>query len=243
MDELTELEGVRAYRAEPDGVPRGGVVLIHEIWGLVPHIRDIANRFAAEGYVVYAPDLLSDIGMTPEVGEEILEMMADPDEERRSAAQPRLRAALAPTRAPDFAHSAVQRLRTVVDALEAEPGVDGRIAVVGFCFGGSYSFALAAADGRVRAAVPFYGQAPDDDAIALIGSPVLALYGQDDAPLIDALPGVRATMAAAGVDFTAVVYPDAPHAFFNDTNAQRYRPDAAAAAWTRTLEFLSDRLA
>lgn len=239
---LIELEGVRAYRAQPDAAPRGAIVLIHEIWGLVPHIRDIADRFAAEGYMVYAPDLLSDIGMTPEVGQDILAMMADPDEERRSAAQPRLREALAPTRAPDFAHGAIQRLRTVVDAVESEPGVDGRIAVVGFCFGGSYAFSLAAADARVRAAVPFYGQAPDADAIALIGSPVLALYGQDDPPLVDALPGVRATMSAAGVAFTAVVYPDAPHAFFNDTNAQRYRPDAAADAWERTLGFLDEKL-
>ncbi|WP_375384924.1 dienelactone hydrolase family protein [uncultured Microbacterium sp.] len=242
MEDLIELDGVGAYRAAPADSPRGGIVLIHEIWGLVPHIRDVADRLAAEGYVVLAPDLLSDVGVTPEFGEEIQAMLADPDEERRSAAQPLLRAALAPTRVPDFAHSAVAKLRTAVDAVTQEPGVDGRIAVIGFCFGGSYAFALAAADDRVRAAIPFYGQAPDADTIAQIESPVLALYGQHDPALIDALPEVRATMAAAGVDFTPVVYPDAGHAFFNDSNAQRYEPDAAADAWARVLLFLSEKL-
>ena len=62
---MIDLDGVRAYRAEPAGTPRGGIILIHEIWGLVPHITDVADRFAAEGYVVLAPDLLSDIGVTP----------------------------------------------------------------------------------------------------------------------------------------------------------------------------------
>ncbi|KAA9111678.1 dienelactone hydrolase family protein [Microbacterium rhizomatis] len=242
MDALIELDGVRAYRAVPLGTPRGGIVLIHEIWGLVPHIRDIADRLAAEGYVVMAPDLLSDVGITPEFGEEIQAMLADPDEERRTAAQPRLRAALAPTRVPDFGHTAVQRLRAVVDALDVEPGVDGRIAVIGFCFGGSYAFALAADDHRVRAAIPFYGQAPEADDIARIGCPVLALYGQHDPALIDALPEVRATMAAAGIDFTPIVYPDAGHAFFNDSNAQRYQPEAASDAWDRTLVFLTEKL-
>ena len=108
---------------------------------------------------------------------------------------------------------------------------------MGFCFGGTYSFALAASDDRVRAAVPFYGTAPAPDRIAEIACPVLAIYGAHDPALIDALPGVRATMAAAGVDFTDHVYPDAAHAFFNDTGS-RYRADDAADAWTRTLAFL-----
>ncbi len=122
-----------------------------------------------------------------------------------------------------------------------EPGVDGRIAVVGFCFGGTYTFALAAADDRVRAAVPFYGTAPDPERIATIGCPVLALYGAHDPALIDALPAVRTDMAAAGIDFRDHVYPDAGHAFFNDASS-RYSPEAAADAWTRTLAFLAEHL-
>jgi len=238
---MIDLDTVRAYRAEPAGTPRGGIVLIHEIWGLVPHIVDVADRFAAEGYVVLAPDLLSDIGVTPELGADLHALVSDPDEAVRTAAQPRLREALAPMRAPEYAGRAVEQLRTAVDELAAEPGVDGRIAVVGFCFGGSYSFALAAADDRVRAAVPFYGTAPSPDAIASISCPVLAIYGAHDPALIDALPDVRSQMAAAGVDFTDHVYPDAAHAFFNDTGS-RYRAADAADAWARTIAFLAERL-
>src|SRR5688572_12396065 len=131
---MIELAGLGAYRAAPEGDPRGGIILIHEIWGLVPHIIAVADRFAAEGYVVLAPDLLSDVGVTPEVGAELHAVMADPDEARRTAAQPRMREAMAPLRAPEFAGTAVGRLRKAVDVLAAEPGVDGRIAVVGFCF-------------------------------------------------------------------------------------------------------------
>jgi carboxymethylenebutenolidase len=235
------LDGVKVYRAVPEGEPRGGIILIHEIWGLVPHITGVADRFAAEGYVVVAPDLLSDAGISPQFGLELHALMSDPDEARRTEAQPRLREAMSPLRSPEFATSAMTRLRTSVDALAAEPGVDGRIAVVGFCFGGTYSFALAAADDRIRAAVPFYGTAPAPDRIATIACPVLALYGAHDPALIDALPGVRSEMAAAGVDFTDHVYPDAAHAFFNDTGS-RYRQDDAADAWERTLAFLDERI-
>ncbi|GAA1986656.1 dienelactone hydrolase family protein [Microbacterium pumilum] len=236
-----DLDGLSAYRADPTGAPRGGVILIHEIWGLVPHITGVADRFAAEGYVVIAPDILSGIGMTPRLGQELQALTSDPDEARRTAAQPRLREALAPMREPAFASAAIAQLRKAVDALAAEPGVAGRIAVVGFCFGGTYAFALTAADQRVRAAVAFYGSAPSPDRMSTIGCPVLAIYGGHDPALIDALPDVRSAMADAGVDFTDHVYPDASHAFFNDTGS-RYRADDAADAWERTLAFLAESL-
>ena len=114
--------------------------------------------------------------------------MNDPDEEVRTAAQPRMREAMSGLRAPEFAGWAVGALRGAVDWLEAQPGVGQRIAVTGFCFGGTYSFALAAADPRVRAAVPFYGTAPAPEEIAKIQAPVLALYGSEDRALMDALP-------------------------------------------------------
>lgn len=239
---MIDLGGLPVYRAMPKESVRGGIVLIHEIWGLVPHIKDVADRFAAEGYVVFAPDLFSGVGITPQLGQELMELMADRDESRRTAAQPRFREAMAPIRAPEFADRAIAQLRTVVDALAQEPGVEGRIAVVGFCFGGTYSFALAASDDRVRAAVPFYGTAPPPDRMAAIACPILALYGAHDPALMDALPGVRSAMAAAGVDFTDHVYPDAGHAFFNDAGS-RYFPDEAEDAWDRTLEFLAHTLA
>ena len=231
-----------AYVARPEGDPIGGIVLIHEIWGLVPHIRDVADRFAREGWLVVAPDILSHAGVAPALGEELFGLLDSDDEEKRAAAQPRMREALSAGYAPDYADWAVSALRAAVDWLDGEPGVRGRIGAVGFCFGGSYTFLLAAADGRIRGAVPFYGAAPDRAAIARMQAPVLAIYGQNDPKLMQSLPGLRADMREAGVDFEAVVYPEASHAFFNDTG-QRHRPGDAADAWRRTLAFLRTHVA
>ena len=94
----------------------------------------------------------------------------------------------------------------------------------------------------MRAAVPWYGSAPAAEDIARISSPVLAIYGSIDERLMAALPGVRADMAGAGVDFTAKVYEGAKHAFFNDTGSN-YDRDAAADAWPLALSFLEKELA
>ena len=239
---MVEVEGVRAYRADPTGPPKGGVIVIHEIWGLVDHITDIADRFAAAGYLAIAPDLLSDVGVTPEVGAELFELMNLADEERKTAAQPYMRERMAPLQAPDFAAGALTKLRLVVDALEETPGIVGRIAVTGFCFGGTYSFALAADDDRVQAAIPFYGIAPDANGISDIHCPILAFYGIEDLRLMDDLPRVTTQMAENEIPFEPVVYPDAGHAFFNDTNPRTYRASDAADAWAKTLAFLDARL-
>ncbi|HWH98116.1 MAG TPA: dienelactone hydrolase family protein [Pseudolysinimonas sp.] len=242
MGAMVNLDGVTAYRAEPMVPPRGGLILIHEIWGLVPHIRDVADRYAREGYLVIAPDLLSDAGITPEVGAELAALLRESDENKRLEGQTLLREKLASTQEPVFAAEAVRKLRLVVDALDAEPGIDERIAVTGFCFGGTYSFELAAADSRVRAAIPFYGIAPDAEAIARIACPVLALYGEDDPRVMATLPETRKNMADAGVAFTEKVYAGARHAFFNDTNASSYDAGVAGDAWARSLAFLATHL-
>lgn len=230
------------YVARPEAEPSGGLILIHEIWGLVDHIREVADRFAAEGLLVAAPDILSHAGVEPALGEELFSLLNSADEEARTAAQPRMRDAMSGMRAPDYAEWAIGALGAVVDWLDAEPGVDGRIAVTGFCFGGTYAFALAAADSRIRAAAPFYGTAPSPERIARIQAPVLALYGEKDPALIDALPGVERAMADAGVDFQAIVYPGAEHAFFNDTG-RRYSAAHSAEAWARVLQFLDEKVA
>jgi carboxymethylenebutenolidase len=152
-----------------------------------------------------------------------------------------MREALSGARAPEYAGWAAGALRGTLDWLEAA-GAGARLAVTGFCFGGTYAFALAAEDDRVRAAVPFYGTAPGPDDIARIHAPILALYGGPDPALIDALPGVTAAMAEAGVDFAPVVYPDAAHAFFNDTGL-RFDADAAADSWRRATAFLKEHVA
>lgn len=241
MGTMVDIAGVSAYRAEPVGPPRGGLIVIEEIWGLVPHIQAVADRFAGEGYLVLAPELLGDL-LGAENGQELMEARNDPDEARRTAVQPTLRELFSGMRDPGFAAGAVAKLRTVVDALDAEPGVEGRIGVLGFCFGGTYAFALAAADPRIRAAVPFYGSAPSADDIARIQAPVLALYGRHDERLIEALPSVEQAFADAGRDFTDHVYADSGHAFFNDTNPHSYNAVDAADAWDRATAFLAEHL-
>jgi len=242
MGSMEQINGVPVYRAEPSVPPRGAIIVIHEIWGLVDQIKGVADRWAAEGYLAIAPDIMTHVGITPEVGEELSMSSKHPDEEVRTAMQPKLREALAPIRQPEYAAWAVEQLRAIVDGLAEMPGIEGRIAVSGFCFGGTYAFALAAADDRVRAVVPFYGTAPEPDGIARIKAPVLALYGELDPPLMEKLPEVRETMAASGVDFSDVVYPGALHAFFNETNARTYHPEFAADAWSRATAFVGEHL-
>lgn len=236
-----DVGGIEVYRADPPGEVRGGLIVIHEIWGLADHIKQVADRFAAEGYLVYAPDILSKAGITPQAGQELMDLMQNPDEKVRVAAQPLMRERMAPAHDPEYGAWAVSALQQVVDALIEQPGVDGRIAVLGFCFGGSYSFALAAADRRIRAAVPFYGAPPDPERIGDISCPVLAIYGGEDERLMQGLPEVRRRMEGTGVDATIKVYDGAGHAFFNDTGS-RYDADATADAWRLTLDFLRRHL-
>jgi carboxymethylenebutenolidase len=240
---LSEPASAEPASGEPARAPRGALIVIHEIWGLVDHIKQVADRFAAKGYLVLAPDLLSEVGIDAHLGAELQAIMQNPDPEKRNAGQPLLREKMAPLQAPEFAAFAVGALTKSVDYLARQPGVDGRIAVTGFCFGGTYAFALAAADPRVRAAVPFYGTPPALDQVGAIKAPVLALYGATDERLMNSLPEVTTAMADAGVDFTAKVYEGAGHAFFNDTNPYSYNAEAASDAWGRVLDFLERSLA
>lgn len=234
-----------AYRADPPADaqgPRGAVVVIQEIWGLVDHVKDVADRVAAQGYVAVAPDLLGHVGLTPEAGERLFSLMFEGTEADRLAAQPQMRAATTPARQPEFAAWAVPALQAVVDRLVDEPGVDGRVAVMGFCFGGTYAYALAAAEPRLRAAIPFYGNFPENADPATISCPVLAFYGEQDHGITDGVPELESRMAQGGVDFTARVYHGVGHAFFNDTAQTRYNAEVAADAWERVLAFLDAHL-
>lgn len=232
---------VQAYVSEPAGPPKGGLVVVHEVWGLVRHTKDVADRFAAEGYMAVAPDLLSGAGGVPDLSGELQEAAFDP--QQRSIVQPRLRKHMAAMRSPEYAKHAVAALRVCFDHLEGVPGLAGRVAATGFCLGGTYTFSLAVAEPRLRAAVPFYDHAEFNDAeLRAINCPVLAFYGGQDSALMEELPGLKQRMRAAGVDFEAVVYPGTGHAFFNDTNRYTYNAEAAEDSWKRTLAFLERSL-
>ena len=247
MGEMMELgsgsAAVHSYVSRPEGTVRGGVLIIHEVWGLVGHIRSVADRFAEQGYLAVAPDLLGKDGITDDVATELGEQLFSPDPEKRHAAQPKLRELMSPFRSPDFAAKASARISSCFEYLESSAGVNGRVGVVGFCMGGTLALSLAVREPRLRACVSFYGRADFSAAdLTAISAPVLAFYGDQDTDLISALPQLEAAMATAGVDFMARTYPGTGHAFFNDTNRVAYNKEAADDAWQRTLDFLANTL-
>ncbi len=233
MDQMINVDATTpAYYVAPEGA-RGAIVLIHEIWGLNEHTKDVARRLGEEGYAVLAPDVLEDTGITRMIDPSIFKEMADPA--TRNEAQKRMRDALAPMHAPGFAQRTLARLLACHAFLQDEEFE--RIAVMGFCFGGTYSFALAA-HAQLRAAIPFYGHPPSEEDLARVSCPVLAFYGAKDENLMSGLPELERQMKAHKKDFTAKVYEGTGHAFFNDTNEMMYNADAAKDAWKRALEFL-----
>lgn len=240
MIELTyDGTPLEVYEAMPKGESKGGLIVIEEVWGLTDHIKDIADRFASEGYYVLSPELLGETRIKERAGTLMLDLF---NPEKRNEAQPKLRALMTPMQEPGFGKKTVGRVQACFDYLYEKPETNQWVAVTGFCFGGSYSFALATAESRLKRAVPFYGHAnlEDVDPLKEIACPILAFYGEKDAGLMENLPNVQAEMELAGVDFTAQVYPDCGHAFFNDTNPFAYNETAARDAWRRTLDFLAD---
>ncbi len=248
MSEIIKLSAnnqeFEAYVSYPTGKPSGGIIIIHEVWGLNDHTKDIADRFVKEGYEVIAPDLLGDIAPEPELSKKIREGLFNPDPEERNQAQPKLRELLAPTKAPGFAEATIEKLKKCVEHLSSRPEVENRIASVGFCFGGTYSFSLALHEPKLKAAVPFYGHCDFEiDELKQINCPILAFYGENDYGLVDNLPELKTKMEGAGVDFSSKVYPNCGHAFFNDTNPYSYNKEAANDSWQLALDFLGNNLA
>jgi carboxymethylenebutenolidase len=219
-----------AYRARPAGDGRFPIVLVvHEIFGVHEHIRDVCRRLAKLGYLALAPDLFARRG----------------DVVGMSDVQQILRDVVAKT--PD--REVLADLdATAAFAAESLRGDAARLGITGFCWGGRVTWLYAAHARRLRAAVAWYGRlsgvssdaAPRHplDVAGELRAPVLGLYGGADAgiPLAD-VEKMRAACAAAGRTCEIVVYPDAPHAFFADYRPS-YRAEAARDGWTRMLEWL-----
>jgi carboxymethylenebutenolidase len=208
---------LRGAWAAPAGPARGTVLVVHENRGLTEHFYDVVGRFAGVGYGALCVDLLSSRGGTA--------ALTDP------AAAP---SALADTPTPVL----VADLRAGIDELgRRAPGV--KVGAVGFCFGGGMVWQLlAAGEARVTSAVPFYGPAPDRPDFTRAKAAVLAVYGALDARVDATIPAAEAALRSAGLPYEVRVFPDANHAFFNDTGA-RYQPAAAQAAWTATVDWLN----
>jgi carboxymethylenebutenolidase len=236
MNKNIIINGAPVYQTFPDdGQKHPGLIVIEEIWGVNEHVRAVADRFAAEGYNVLSPELLP-AGLLEMLTPQIQKDLFDP--EKRNEVQPKLREAMQPIHQPEYAKEAIATLKACVDYLLADEHSDGSVAVLGFCFGGSYSFHLAAHDARIKAAVPFYGHPPTEEELPDIACPILAFYGDQDTNLMESLPKLKEDMEKKGKDFEAIVYPNVGHAFFNDTNERAYDAKTAEDAWQKTLAFL-----
>jgi carboxymethylenebutenolidase len=223
---------VDAYEAWPAGTPKGAIIVIHEVWGLTDHIKSIADRLAAEGWLALAPELLDVLDFQSVEISELQKNLFDP--KHRNEVQPILRKLMAPMQEPDFGKVTTERLAACFNYLYDKSESQQKVAVTGFCFGGSYSFTLAVAEPRLKLALPFYGHADQPvEELSKITCPVRLFLGEQDERLISQLPDLKDRMKAASVDFQAKVYPDCGHAFFNDTNPNAYNQPAAADAWQK----------
>ncbi len=209
-----QMEG---YLVQPKSAGRHPAILvIHENRGLNEHIRDVARRFAAEGFVALAPDLLSRVGGTGSM------------QEQRDAIEA---IGLLPV------YGVLDDLRAGFRFLENDSAVDSqKIASVGFCWGGWRSFMLATVEPKLYRAVVFYGSSPDSG-FEKIQAPVLAHYAQWDNRITGNARWTEKEMQQAGKQYQYYVYPETEHAFFNDTSP-RHNSDASQLAWRRTLDFL-----
>ncbi len=195
------------------------VVVIHENRGLNDHIRDVARRVALEGFIVLAPDLLSPLGGTP----------ADEDQARTMFEKLGMEQPIAEGMA-------------VIDYLKADGGANGKVGVIGFCWGGGVVNDLAVNAPDLDAAVAYYGRQPKSEDVAKIKAPLLLHYAGLDERIDAGIDAYKAALEKAGKEYTVYVYDGVQHAFNNDTSAARYDKAAAELAWSRTIDFLKQKL-
>jgi carboxymethylenebutenolidase len=219
---------IRTWVVYPERKDRAGVVLvIHEIFGLSDWIRGVADQLAKEGFIAVAPDLLS--GKGPGGGG--TESVASRDDVGT------LIRGLTP-------EETTARLNAVRDWAIKLPSANGRSATAGFCWGGSASFAYAAAQPGLNAAVVYYGTAPpEESALAAIKAPVLGNYGGDDARVTATVAPTKEAMKKAGKSYEARVYEGAGHGFLRQQSGKEgANLKAAREAWPKTLAFLREAL-
>jgi carboxymethylenebutenolidase len=210
------------YLARPTGTGPFPVVLVcHENRGLTDHIQDVTRRLAKAGYVGLAVDLLSRQGGTDQI--------ADP------AQVPGI---LGNTSPEQFVQNFQSGLRYLQDQPDVRPE---RAGMVGFCFGGGVTWRCATKIAALRAAVPFYGPNPPLEDVPNIQAAVLAIYGAQDQRINQEIPAIEAAMQQHNKTFETVIYPNAGHAFHNDTG-RNYNPEAARDAWSKTLAWFEQYL-
>jgi carboxymethylenebutenolidase len=214
---------VKAYVARPRKLGRGdklpGVLVIHENRGLNEHIEDVARRTALAGYVAIAPDGLSVAGGAPADQEAARDLFTKTDGARIAS-----------------------DVLAAVPWLAADPVNNGKIGVVGFCYGGGLALRAAIEVVGVDCAVSFYGRPLSTEDTRKLKVPVLLHYAGTDERVNAGIPEFRAALDAVGVPYSLNMYPGTQHGFHNDSSAARYDEAAAKLAWQRTLDFFATYL-
>ena len=211
---------VTGYLSRPKAKgKRPAVVVIHQNRGLNPHIEDVARRFAVEGFLALAPDLLSPLGGTPEKEEDQLAMFAKIDRTD-----------------PTIGVATVSFLKT-------HPESTGKVGMTGFCFGGGMVDLVAMNSPDLAAAAPYYGPVPADKSkVKDIKAPLMLHYAGLDTRLNEGIPAWEEALKANNKKYTLYMYEGANHAFNDDTAGPRYNKAAADLAWGRTIAFFKEHL-
>ncbi len=210
---------VGGYLARPkSGTAFASIIVIHENRGLTEFVLDVAQRWAGEGLLAIAPDLLSRAGGTAsfatmqEAGQGIGKLVrAD---------------------VVSDLHAAIKYLKTRSDVKKNKIGVSG------FCWGGANTFNFVTESKELLFGVPFYGRAPEMEKLANIACPVFAVYAEQDQGVNSNLDEVEAKMKELGKTYTRKMYPGTQHAFMNYTSPQRYNAEQAKAAWSDVTAFV-----
>lgn len=211
---------IKALLCMPKGNKKklGGIVVVHENRGLNPHIEDVARRAALAGFVCLAPDALTPLGGYP-----------GNDDDGRTLQSKRDRNEML----EDFIAGA--------EYLKENEFCNGRVGVVGFCFGGWIANMMAVKISDLAAAVPFYGGQPDGVEVSQIKAPLLLHYAELDTHVNEGWPAYEKALKAGHKEYTVFIYANANHGFHNDTTP-RYDKEAAQLAWQRTIDFFKQKL-
>jgi carboxymethylenebutenolidase len=215
-----ETGDMRAYLARPKGTDkRPAVIVIHENRGLRPQTEDVARRFAVEGFLAIAPDALSPLGGAPADANQGRTLMRKLDKD-----------------------ATTKNFIAAVKYLKTHPQTTGKVGVTGFCWGGAMTNRLAVNCPDLEAAVPFYGRQPAAEDVPKIKAALLCHYGELDKRINQGIEAFETALKAASIEYKIYIYEGAKHAFFNDTNPERYHKEAALLAWKRTLAFFKEKL-
>jgi carboxymethylenebutenolidase len=198
--------------------PLSGIIVVHENRGLNPHIEDIARRAALAGFISIAPDALTPLGGYPGNDDEGRDMHS-----KRSTGE------------------MLEDFIAAYDYLKSHEKCNGKIGVVGFCFGGTIANLMAVRIPDLSAAVPFYGGQPPIDDVPEIQAPLLLHYAGLDITYNAGWPAYEAALKANGKEYEVFMYPNTNHGFHNDTTP-RYDKAAAELAWKRTINFFEREL-